>query len=154
MKNSISNQVTDALQKSLHPSLGLGNITPELTLEAAEIMAQQLADYGLHVCDRSQLDHGVALTLLRQGQNQMLVDIDVTLLLLPGPEGIPSVRVALNRDCIHRGAAGDIFEGYSRVKGQWYGVLTLEVPYPLLIEALADEAFTQTRAVWNQERAA
>ena len=101
MKNSISSRVTNALQKSLHPSLGLGEITPELTLEAAEIIAQHLAAYGFHVCDRLQLDHGVAMTLLRRAPAQhFMVEIDVALLLIPGPDGNPSVRLALRRDSI------------------------------------------------------
>lgn len=154
MKGSISNRVTDALQKSLHPSLGLGNITPELTLEAAAIMAQHLANYGFLVCDRFQLDHGVALTMFCQGQNRILVDIEVTLLLIPGPDGRPSVRVAFLRDCIPSSWAGALFEGYSRIKGQWYGVLSLEAPYPLLINAWVDAASSQTPHGWNQEHAA
>ncbi|WGK63414.1 hypothetical protein QAO71_17890 (plasmid) [Halopseudomonas sp. SMJS2] len=154
MMASISNRVTDALQKSLHPGLGLGNITPELTFEAAEIMAQHLADFGFHVCERNQLDHGVALTMFRHGQDQMLVDIDVTLLLIPGHDGRQSVRVGFRRDCIPSLYAGALFEGYSRVKGQWYGVLSLEAPYPVLIKAWVDADPAQPPHGWGQEYAA
>lgn len=154
MTASLSTRVTDALQRSLHPNLGLGNITPELTLEAAEIMAQQLADFGFHVCDRSQLDHAVTLTLLQHGRTRMLVDIDVALLLLPGADGSQRVRIGFRRDGMPTHAAGDLFEGYSRVKGQWYGVLALEVTYPQLIETWSNAVSTQAPHGWPKEHAA
>ncbi len=135
MNRSIFSRVTTALHTSRHPSLGLGKITSELNQVAAEIVAQHLAEYGFHVCDRGPSETGACLSLVNRGPGALFVEIDIALILAAGPDNHQSLRIGLRVDEVTNNAAGDLFDGYSRIKGQWYGVLSSKATYQGLISS-------------------